>query len=242
MKQYSILKEKNDPLNSLIGKSYNQKSQFEAEKILKEIHKGYFSSWSKAIVYCIDPKTKEILGVGGSSLLYDKKTKRIQSDLILDNFGKFMSAWFTRVSGVNSNAVLQANDASFGSYAIYVMSGGGAEYNTFIGARIQLGSGSVIARSDFTVTTPFVTSPESLILNVLSTGIFTSGTGKITSIITGHSPTGGSGTIAETGLYFSWGVLPVGNFRLVMMYHDLISPTVSFSPAQQIITNYTIQL
>ncbi len=50
MKQFLLLKEKNDTLKSLIGKSYNEKSKFEAEKILTEIHKGYFSSWAKALV------------------------------------------------------------------------------------------------------------------------------------------------------------------------------------------------
>ena len=99
MKQYLLLKEKNDSLNSLIGKSFNEKSKFEAEKILTEIHKGYFSSWTKALVYCIEPKTNEILGVGGSSLFYDKTRKRIHSDILMENFGVLLRAKFTKVTG-----------------------------------------------------------------------------------------------------------------------------------------------
>jgi len=35
---YIPLRKANDSLNSLIGQSFNQKSKFEAEKILAEIH------------------------------------------------------------------------------------------------------------------------------------------------------------------------------------------------------------
>jgi len=242
MKQYLILKEKNDSLNSLIGKSFNEKSKLEAEKILTEIHKGYFSSWSKALVYNIDQKTNEILGVGGSSLLYDYKTKRIRSDLILDNYGKFINAWFTFTSGVNVDI---SNTDVLGAgigLRIYQVGATGSPYNNQYGLRIAIGSSSIISRSDFNLTAPFVTSPESLRTSILGTSIYTSGTGKITAINTGISPTGGAGTIAETGLFTILGRLAVGNQNTVMLTHDAISPTVSFIAGQQIVINYTWQL
>ena len=36
--QLILLREENDLLNSLIGQSFNQRTKFEAEKILTEIH------------------------------------------------------------------------------------------------------------------------------------------------------------------------------------------------------------
>lgn len=244
MKQYLILKEKNDSLNSLIGKSFNQKSKFEAEKILTEIHKGYFSSWSKSLVYCIEPKTNEILRVGGSSLYYDKKRKTIRSDLLLDNFGIFLKAWFTFVSaGSNSIATMKIEDSTFQCFAIYELAQAVFSYNQFIGMRIRIGSSSVIARSDFNVTTPFGSSPEADLTNVLSTSIYTSGTGKITSIIAGISPTTGSGIIAETGLFAGFSFTGSGGAqKRIMMAHDAISPPVPFDSGKQIVINYTWQL
>ena len=184
MSQSILLTKENDSLNSLIGKSFNQKSKDETYKILCEIHeKADQKGMLKALVYCIEPKTNEILGVGGSSLYYDKKTKRIHSDLLLDNFGIFLRAWFTFVSsGSNSIATMKIEDSTFANFAIYELASAVFSYNQFIGMRIRIGSSSVIARSDFNVTTPFGSSPEADLTNILSTSIYTSGTGKITSI------------------------------------------------------------
>ena len=62
--QYVLLKQENDLLNSLIGQSFNQRTKFEADKILKEIHKQADKySMEKAMCYVIDKG--EIKGVGG---------------------------------------------------------------------------------------------------------------------------------------------------------------------------------
>jgi len=245
MKQeYVLLKKENDTLNSLIGQSFNQKSKLEAEKILTEIHKGYFSSWSKALVYCIEPKTNEILGVGGSSLFYDKKRKRIHSDLLLDNFGIFLKAWFTFTpSGVNSIATMQTDDSSIQCFAIYELAQAVFSYNQSVGMRIRIGSSSVIARSDFNVTTPFPSSPESDLTDILVTSTYQSGTGKIIGITAGISPTTGSGSIAESGLFAGFSFTGSGGAqKRIMMAHDVISPTVSFTSGKQIVIDYTWQL
>jgi len=244
LKQYYLLKEKNDSLNSLIGQSFNEKSKLEAEKILTEIHKGYFSSWSKSLVYCIEPKTNEILGVGGSSLFYDNKRKRIHSDLLLDNFGIFLRAWFTFTpSGVNSIATMKTDDSTFQCFAIYELAQAVFSYNQVFGMRIRIGSSSVIARSDFNVTTPFASAPESDLTNILATSTYQSSTGKIIGISTGISPTGGSGTVRESGLFAGLSFTGSGGAqKRVMMAHDAISPVVPFTVGKQIVVNYTWQL
>lgn len=242
--QYILLKEKNDSLNSLIGKSYNEKSKLEAEKILTEIHKGYFSSWTKASVYCVEPKTNEILGVGGSSLFYDKKRKRIHSDLLMDNFGDFLRAMFTNVTAPSeSNAVMKVESTgALSSFGFYLPTGVAVSYNDEMGLSIQIGSSSVIARTDFKITTPFVSSPESLKFSTLANSTYQSGTGKIVGINITISPTGGSGTVRESALFQRMGVRPVGNGRIVLFAHDVISPVVPFTSGKIITVNYTWQL
>jgi len=243
VKQYLLLKNRNDSLNSLIGKSYNEKSKLEAEKILTEIHKGYFSSWTKALVYCIEPKTNEILGVGGSSLFYDKKRKRIHSDLLVNNFGEFLRAMFTKVTApAESNAVMEIDTGGFGSFGFYLPSGVAVSYNDEMGMRIQIGSSSVIARTDFKITTPFGSPPESLQINILGNSIYQTGTGKIIGINATFSPTGGSGTVGESALFLRAGVRPVGNGRRVLFAHDAISPPVPFTAGKIITVSYTWQL
>ncbi len=240
--QYVLLREKSDSLNSLIGKSFNEKSKLEAEKILTEIHKGYFSSWTKALVYCIEPKTNEILGVGGSSLLYDKKRKRIHSDLLMDNFGEFLRALFTfAVSPTEINALWKSDDGVTANYGFYIPAVA-VGYNDEMGMRIQIGSSSVIARTDFKITTPFVSSPESLQFNILANSTYQSGTGKIIGISITISPTGGSGTVRESALFLRAGVRPVGNGRRILFAHDAISPVVNFTSGKIITVNYTWQL
>jgi len=242
--QLILLREKSDSLNSLIGKSFNEKSKLEAEKILTEIHKGYFSSWTKALVYCIEPKTNEILGVGGSSLLYDKKRKRIHSDLLMDNFGEFLKAMFTNVTAPSeSNAVMKVESTGApSSFGFYLPTGVAVSYNDEMGTNIEIGSSSVIARTDFKITTPFVSPPESLRSGLLADSTYQSGTGKIIGINTTFSPTGGSGTVRESALFQRMGVRPVGNSRRVMFAHDIISPVVPFTSGKIITVNYTWQL
>jgi len=243
LKQYYLLKEKNDSLNSLIGQTFNEKSKLEAEKILTEIHKGYFSSWTKALVYCIEPKTNEILGVGGSSLFYDKKRKRIHSDLLVDNWGVFLKAMFTRVTApAESNAVMEPDIGGLATFGFYLPTAVAVSYNDEMGTVVQIGSSSVIARSDFKITTPFASSPESLQFGILADSTYQSGTGKIIGINITISPTTGSGTIRESALFQRMGVRPVGNGRRVMFAHDVISPNVPFTSGKIITVNYTWQL
>jgi len=76
--QYVLLRKENDLLNSLRGKSYNERTKFEASKILNEIHKQADRyCMEKALCYVLDKG--EIKGVGGSSLMQHKKTGEIVS-------------------------------------------------------------------------------------------------------------------------------------------------------------------
>ena len=108
--------------------------------------------------------------------------------------------------------------------------------------QIQIGSSSVIARTDFKITTAFGNPPESLKRSILGTSTYQSGTGKIIGINTTFSPTGGSGTVSESALFLICGVRPVGNQRNVLFAHDAISPPVPFTSGKIITVSYTWQL
>ena len=111
MKQeYVLLRTENDLLNSLIGQSFNQRTKFEAEKILTEIHsKAQDRSIGKmALCYIVDKN--EIKGVGGSTLLKDKNDKII-SNLILDQFGILLAGMFKGGTLEKSVVILDVNGA-----------------------------------------------------------------------------------------------------------------------------------
>lgn len=242
MKQeYIVLKKNNDSLNSLIGKSFNQKSKQEAYKILCEIHeKSEQKSFSKALVYVIDKN--EIKGVGGSSLMKDKKTGKIISDLLNNNFGDLFSKFFKPVAVTNSTATLidETNTTDF--YRCFRATSG-AVYNSGSGANIQIGSGAVApSRSDFAINTAFGTAPESVRQNLLfGSSVWVSGLGRVTTIAMALTA-GGSGTIRETVLFWRWNNFGNTAQRFNLMTRDLISPTLAFNPAQNIQVDYTWQL
>ena len=164
--QLLVLKEKNDLLKDLIGLSYNQKVKSEAYKILNEIHKDYQPGMAKALVYCYDPKSKEIFGIGGSSLLQDRKNGRIFSDLINDNFGKYFATHFSPVQDANRNVTLQ--DITGSPEIMGILRTTGTSYNRQIGTQVQVGQGSTApARTDITIETQFAnTVPEDSRINL----------------------------------------------------------------------------
>lgn len=235
--QYVLLRKENDSLNSLIGQSFNQKSKFEAYKILSEIHeKANVRSMSKVLVYCVDPKSNQILGVGGSSLMQNKKNGKIVSDLISDNFG-FMWTFFHRspISLTLSVNYIDIN-GNVNPRNLYRV-GGNGQWDR-LGGMIQVGSGTTPpARTDFKIETPFVSSPESTIAGIAGFSVYSPATGKITGIARQISPTGSSGTVNESALFQEW--RNPGNRYLLA--RDSISPGVSFIAAQNIVVDYTWQ-
>jgi len=97
MSQFILLRKKNDLLNCLVSQSFNQKNRLEAEKILDEIHSIAENRTMSKKVLCYIVKNGLIRGVGGSTLMMDKNGK-IFSNLILDGFGEFLTAIFSKVS------------------------------------------------------------------------------------------------------------------------------------------------
>lgn len=234
--QYIVLRKENDELSSLIGKSYNQKMRDLAYQILCNTHKkANLKSPLKALVYCIDPEKNKILGVGGSSLMKDKKGK-IVSDLINDNFGKQLAGFHRTPVNANKDVSYVLFNGTPNLNRVYTTTSQG--WFAGYGGIIAIGSSSLApTRSQFNVQTVFGSSPENQRLQLVSPSIYNSGTGKITGIATQFAPTGGSGTIRESALFVSLTI--VGNHAIYT--RDLITPNVSFVAGQTIVVDYTWQ-
>jgi len=240
MSQYVLLRKPNDSLNSLIGKSFNQKSKFEANKILDEIHSKAESRLIAKSALCYVLDKNEIKGVGGSTMLKDKNGKII-SNLILDQFGLLMSKIFATLTTGNQlvtinntiNVGVPINARALTSNVWNITSGGA------VGTTLFVGSGSTPpARTDFTLATPFVIAPEN---NVFASNfpIWNSGLGNCKNV--GSIIAGGSGTINESALIQTWrtGASGLSTFAL---FRDIISPAQSFIAGQSIALEYTVQL
>ncbi len=235
--QYVLLRKENDLLNSLIGQSFNEKSKFEAYKILKEIHSKAQrrSIDKKALCYVVDKN--EILGVGGSTLMKEKKTGKIESNLILDNFGKWLSAnWKGGTLGLGVALLDEFGTPRF--FNIYTNTN---QYNNASAFRflMQVGAGTTApARTDFDLETPFVTGTEALRFE--STIPFYNAT-VFNFKNTGSVTAGGTGTVNEAVIQPIWRDSALAS-RVVTLYHDLISPGVPFIPGQTIALEYTTQI
>jgi len=239
--QLILLREENDLLNSLIGQSFNQRAKFEAEKILSEIHsKAQDRSIGKmALCYVLDKN--QILGIGGSTLLKDKKTGEIKSNLILNNFGLWLAKIFSTLTtanqsftGVNTAGANSPIHSRALTSNVFNITSGGA-----VGIRLIVGSGSTPpARSDFFVQTKFVIAPE----NTLFAGgfpVYNSGLGTFKN--NGIIIAGGSGTINESALVDRMRTQASGIADL-SLFRDIISPAVPFIAGQSIALEYTVQL
>jgi len=231
------LRKENDLLNSLIGKSFNQKSKFEAEKILNEIHSKAQdrSIDKKALCFVLDKK--EIMGLGGSTLLKDKNGKII-SNLILDQFGILLAGMFKGGTLIKSVVI---NDINNFASTLIVNSLSLVNFNerNDITVLFQVGSGvTAPTRQDFFIETAFGTAPEQ---SGIATGIpvWNSGLGNFKNI--GSIIAGGAGTINETILRPNW--QDSGSvFRSFTLFRDIISPGVPFIAGQTIAVEYTVQL
>ncbi len=235
--QYVLLRKENNLLNSLIGQSFNQRTKFESYKILKEIHKQADQySMEKALCYIVDKG--EIKGVGGSSLMKNKKTGEIVSDLILDQFGEWLSGIFVALPSGIVGRTVKNSAGTPQTVRLWAITNAFNDIET-LGAFQQVGSGSTPpARTDLTLETPFGTAPENA---TFSTGnpVYNSGLGnfKPAGLITA----GGSGTINESVMFFGM-KNSVGSNNTFGMFRDIISPAQSFIAGQTIALEYTIQL
>ncbi len=233
-----LLRKENNLLKSLIGKSFNQKSKFEAEKILNEIHsKAQDRSINKKAI-CFVTDKNEILGLGGSTLMKDKNGK-IVSNLILNNFGIFLGGIFKAFLLGNKTVVLKSTvdpNETVNTYGGNVFGKTSVNFGSFL----QIGSGTTPpVRQDINIETSFGTPPESSFLTTVSDPVFNSGLGNFKYSVSINA--GGSGTINESVsfLKFTTNVL---NFRNFAMFRDIISPGVPFIAGQTIALEYTVQL
>ena len=239
--QLILLREENDLLNSLIGQSFNQRTKFEAEKILTEIHsKAQDRSIGKmALCYVIDKN--QVLGVGGSTLLKDKKTGEIKSNLILNNFGLWLAKIFSTLTtsnqsftGVNTGGVNSPIHSRALTSNVFNITSGGS-----VGVTLIVGSGSTPpARTDFFVQTKFLTAPENALF-ASGFPVYNSGLGNFKNL--GSIIAGGAGTINESALVDRMRTQASGIADL-SLFRDIISPAVPFISAQSIVLEYTIQL
>jgi len=238
--EYILLRKENNLLNSLIGQSFNQRTKNEADKILNEIHKQADRyCMEKAICYVMDKG--EIKGVGGSSLMQNEKTGEIVSDLILNNFGLWLSKIFsTRTTanqsftGVNSAGGNTPIHSRALTSNVFNITSGGA-----VGINLAVGAGSTPpARTDFTLETFFGTAPESLVF-VAGFPVYNSGLGTFKNV--GSIIAGGSGTINESVLFNVWRTQASG-LATFAQFRDIISPSVSFIAGQSILLEYTVQI
>jgi len=231
-----LLTKENDLLNSLIGKSFNQKSKFEAEKILSEIHTKAQSRFIGKSALCFVLDKKEIMGLGGSTLMKDKDGK-IFSNLILDQLGLFLAGMFQGTGGIVTVSLI---DTAGGSRTINVINQP-TLWNFSTGASMfhQIGSGSTSpTRQDFQIETAFGTAPEDAII-APANPVYNSGLGSFKSI--SSTSAGGSGTIRESVMISRW--RDGGNTnRFFALFRDIITPAVSFIAGQTIALEYTVQL
>lgn len=216
------------------GYTFKQKVIDDCQKILVENKMkilGYQPRPSETALVCVtSEKTKgEIKSIGGSE----------PHDLIGNNFG----IWWAGMAGAN-NAIIVLRDSANGARNYKSR---GTTFNPYnfalsmpFGSRIQVGSGTTApARSDFFIESPFISAPESQ-GKATPNGGYNSGLGQV-SVGATIGATGSSGTVAESMLSGIW--VDVANIdRQILLFHDAISPTVSFISAQFINVNYIIQL
>jgi len=237
--QHILLRKANESLNSLIGQSFNQKSKFEAERILDEIHSVAQDRLIGKKTLCYATDKGEIKGVGGSTLLKDRKTGQIVSNLVLDQFGIFLAGIFkSRTTGVNT-IIIKDTGGTDRSVRMYSSTGTFNE-GTPIGMEVQIGSGTTPpVRTDVFLETPFITTPEAGAFAAVSNPVWNSGQGTFKYAATISA--GDSGTINEAIMRAAWGDI-VPQVKIFTLFHDAISPGVVFVSGQSITVEYTIQM
>jgi len=228
----------NEYLNQFKGETINDRivkdcSNYLSEEKLRITQKN---PNEVSLVSVLDPKTKEIISIGGS----------VPSDLITDAFGLMWSQHNRVVVGgtVDFAGLIAEDNVARTIRFINVGTPVNTRYNEGnlpnAGGQVKIGQGSTApARSDFDIETPFVTSPESLPVNV-SPPVYDNVLNQIDFFTIQQA--GGSGTISEIGFFLLWRDLTTGGTRRYMIAHDLISPTVSFIATQTITVNWIWQI
>lgn len=155
------------------------------------------------------------------------------NNLITDQFGEWLAAWFRApVTSAVTTIAIAADDGVDDTLEIY--HDGTADDNAFnestgigapgTGTAFQLGSGSTTpARADYAIETAFATAPEDDQFDS-ATGSYAAGAITVTGAVTA----GGAGTVNEAGLFASWRIQNTNNAAYYLLFHDAISPGVTF--------------
>ena len=225
-------------IEDYIGYTYKQKVIDDIHKIVLE-SKKFLDPIALAECCLITIHDKgEIKSLGAS----------VPSDLIMDNFGELLKVLsYQIITGANETQALTDITNSAISVFLRDMNAGQSGF-TFLntasasrsfGVRLQVGSsGTTPTRQDFNIGTPFGTSPEDTPFNTNVAG-YNSGNGQITF---GNNITaGGAGTVAEAiAQLFIIDTSAVA--KVVMIFRDLISPSLAFIAGQTIAVDWVIQI
>ncbi len=236
MQDFTARRDLNEPLNAMIGQSFNEKSKHESLKILNEIHSVAQQRTLDKKALCYILENDEIKGVGGSTVM-ERSDGKLVSNLILNNFGK----WLTGIhkGGVLTNSVELINNASVSRTVIIYAAA--TNFNDAVAnrMRLQVGSGTTPpTRADIDIETPLSTAPEMMEFeSTVPVYNLTNGDFKNTGVVTA----GGSGTVNEAIMQALW-IFNTGVTDLFTVYRDLISPGQVFTIGQTIALEYTTQL
>ncbi len=233
------MKIENEEILQHIGKTKTQKLQ-------DEITKEYFERYDKkfplinevdifhkslALITITKPNETEIKNIGMSCL----------NDLLLDNWGNCLNSLLSGASANLTNISGVANSGTFWGGSNFFTQALTSAPTSPVGTECKVGAGlSTPQRTDFNIETPFGSSPENSFRNT-GNGGWNSGLGQVT-ISTLISPTGGSGSIGEAGLFAEWYIKPAFDDETIMLSHDKISPTVSFIIGEAINVEYILAL
>jgi len=193
------------------------------ERILKEINHRIFET---VIVSVVD-KGRRIKGLGLSS----------PNDLILDNFGTWLAGLIRAPIAASESVSLKDSGGSTRTVLTYAANMHFNDSDSEVGTYLQVGSGTTPpARADYSITTAFLTAPES---SFFDTGSGSYSVGAIS--FSGSITAGGSGTVNETGFFARWVIsgLPAYQF---MLFHDVLGTGVPFTAGEIITVSYSINL
>jgi hypothetical protein len=160
-------------------------------------------------------------------------------DLVLDNFGLWLASFVRSPISASTSVNLTDTANSSQQFQIYAIS---SSYNTFnnngaIGTMLQVGSGSTAAaRSNYAIQTAFGTGPEASRFGTSNGGY---GSGSIS--FSGAISAGGSGTVNELGCFGAFNNVS-SQTKYVMLFHDILSSGVSFTPGTTLNASYSIQM
>jgi len=161
------------------------------------------------------------------------------NNLILANFGTWLAGFFRApvVSATSVSLIDSGGDAR--DVYMWVTTGANvfnSDTGDKIGSLIQVGGGSTPAtRTDEDIETPLGSAPED---DVFDTGSGSYAAGAIS--VSGAISAGGTGTIAEVGLFGAWTYeVTLANF---MLFHDILTSGEAYTPGQTITVAYTINL